>query len=406
MPREGELYRNWTFHPFSNIYMYWSLQVDGFLVLSGFLTMKHILSSLDRQGTFDPKQMIINKFYRLAPSMYALLLTCILLGDPNTLNRSFAGVFAFVGNYSVRNCHDFTNTTGQLWSNAVEMQLCVAGAIVCYALHRMGMLNMKSLLALFGLSFVIGYFYFHPEKASVGQVVGKTHFTYFTAKNTVQWIKDSYGFTLLTDKTCSDDLNYRGYITTFYLPAESRFAGFVVGLMLAYKLHHLNKTWKTTENKNSVFWNIVGYVLFGLSSLLLLFFLIPGSDRPAPESVLFFITIATRQLFALAFAFIIYCTIVPSDHPFHAKVLARFLGMKFWYLLSVLSYGVYIIHYRLMFAIAFRWLRPKPEEISAVYQLKFWLILMSLSQVAALIEYLLIQGPVIRWRAPSKQKHN
>eukprot|EP00027_Filamoeba_sp_ATCC50430_P003026 CAMPEP_0168553812 /NCGR_PEP_ID=MMETSP0413-20121227/7445_1 /TAXON_ID=136452 /ORGANISM="Filamoeba nolandi, Strain NC-AS-23-1" /LENGTH=340 /DNA_ID=CAMNT_0008584509 /DNA_START=269 /DNA_END=1287 /DNA_ORIENTATION=- len=340
--------------------------------------MRQILSSLDRQGTFDPTQMIINKFFRLAPSMYALLIACILLGDPNTLNVTFASVFAFIGNYSVLNCNDFANTTGQLWSNAVELQLCVAGAIVCYALHKIGMLNMKSLLALFGLSFVIGYLKIHPEN-SIGQVVGKSHFTYYTARNTVQWIKDEYDFTLLTNKTCSDDLNYRSYMSTFYLPTESRYGGFVVGLMLAYQLHHINKTWKTTEHKNSVFWNMVGYVLFGLSSLLLLLFLAPGSETPAPENVLFFITIAVRQLFALALAFIIYCTLVPSDHPFHAKMLARFFGMRFWYPLSVLSYGVYILHYRLMFVVAFGWLRPKPEEISAVYHLKFWLILMGLS---------------------------
>jgi peptidoglycan/LPS O-acetylase OafA/YrhL len=76
----------------------------------------------------------------------------------------------------------------------------------------------------------------------------------------------------------------------------------------------------------------------------------------APVDVVF--TMVLRPLFASCVGYLLYRCLLPSNHPLKLHMLSNFLSLSVFQHLGVLTYSVYIIHFRIVFEVMFGLLPP------------------------------------------------
>ena len=179
-----------------------------------------------------------------------------------------------------------------------------------------------------------------------------------------------------------------------YLPMHARYSSFIAGALISLHLHNTAKQ----QHSPSLFWKALGWILYVPSVLLFL-----SLFRPPPLEVLpeidIIASVASRQIFAIIFGFLVYCTLVPESHPFHARFLKKIMGLSFWYPLSAHSNGTYIFHLRIQFFVVYGLLKPSsPESVNMELFAKAMAIVLPFTYLAALLEYLFVEAPIARLR--------
>jgi len=167
----------------------------------------------------------------------------------------------------------------------------------------------------------------------------------------------------------------------------------------AKEKENLNKGSKQTKNK-------LGVLHYAKKPLLLISFglLIAISVRlpeNLPTVLQLIITAAARQAISIAIASIIFSAICPETHPLHSPWLKWFMSFKFWFPLANLSFGMYLVHFRIQLELLMRLIRPQsPEEVSFNHVVLLYVLSAFLGYLSALLLHFFVDAPAARLKKP------
>jgi len=401
------------------------LQVDIFFVISGFLLTYQILPMLSN-GTFsiNPFQVFLKRAFRLWPVMFVMAAVVLLLDEP--FKFGILPTLFFVQNYDPRS---IPTSMGPCWSNSVDIHVYVGLSLTLVFLHKAGLLNMKSLFILFLASIAMCIQIWDPEKLNIFLVVRDMHAATLLSREHAEYYSREYNFTWKCTEFREDFPRFAKFFSELYLPTHTRFGPFIVGSMVALLLYRsMTNNGQSMNAGNPPFSSsspaaattISRSIVFGKWIGLCISFLIiviPSTVRRSNTLpamwIQFVLTVSIRQIYALAIGFILFVCLVPKEHSYHCSTLAWILSWPIWYPFSVLSYALYLVHYRLQHHLALGFLRPPMNDdltydIDAVWILKLYLLSLIIGQLLALIIHVLIEVPFNRFRVFifSKRKQN
>jgi len=113
-------------------------------------------------------------------------------------------------------------------------------------------------------------------------------------------------------------------------------------------------------------------------------------------------TVALRPIFSSAAAYIIFRLLLPCDHPQAFKTLASFLSLPIFQRLGVLTYSIYINHFRILFEVVFSGSGYILAALDSVYGTNrgflhfstIAVITFSASLVISVFQYYVVEKPV------------
>jgi peptidoglycan/LPS O-acetylase OafA/YrhL len=79
---------------------------------------------------------------------------------------------------------------------------------------------------------------------------------------------------------------------------------------------------------------------------VLFLFLFLKEEVPLEAQV--FVTAALRNLSACSVGFLLYRTLVPTEHPWHFSALKSFFSLPIWQHIAAISFVSYLVHFRLL----------------------------------------------------------
>jgi len=165
--------------------------VDAFYTLSGFLLSCQLLSKISKGKKLEYLWMLVNRALRIWPCTLIVVLMVVLLGDVSYTKMIILNVL-FVHNYMPYDHDSFT--MGPMWSNGPDFQMFAILPLLFYGLHKLKLLNSKSLFFLLGLSILIPALLFHPELRNSYHASLDTHYIYMMTDEASKWLKSQYGF--------------------------------------------------------------------------------------------------------------------------------------------------------------------------------------------------------------------
>jgi len=124
-----------------------------------------------------------------------------------------------------------------------------------------------------------------------------------------------------------------------------------------------------------------------------------------PKIVLdFFMSVGLRPLLTLIVACVLYRCLVSEDHPLHWRLLSKFLSLRLFCLLEGYTYGIYMVHFRIMIELMFGYLRP--EYLDGIFGTRgrghmhlftYVVVIYFCSLAVAYLMKVLIENPVMAW---------
>lgn len=379
-----------------------SFALEIFFMLSGFLLTYKLLNQWNRfsynKQYFLYRQYpisIIKRMFRFWPGIFLAFLTLFIFGEPQYPNCGY--LFEFFRSLNIlmffQNYIDpeyWYTTLAPLWSISLDMQIHLLLPLILYLFYSKR--NLSSIYnCLFGLlilSIVRGIIVYDPVKMSIGSAGTRyPAFLLLTPTYFLNWIQSKYNlqFSLDIPKNNAAKL----FSQSMYLPLEARFGSFIIGAMLAIQLIRSQKH----SNERKTFRKYLFYFLIVFQMLIM----VPNPNQIPPDNFLTtFALAASRQIFTIGQAFILFTALCPQTHPYHSSWLCKFLSLPIWIPISKLSYLVYIIHWRVAFELIFRGpLRFEGYSVTHASLISLPIVLF-VSQIIVSIWYVLIEKPFER----------
>ena len=247
----------------------------------------------------------------------------------------------------------------------------------------------NSLLIVLIISIIRGMIVFNPVTMPVLSIVYRyPSLPLLSPNHLALWIERNYNITFSFDYSESNPMKL--FMTKMHLPLEARFGSFIIGAMLAIKLLQIkSRDQKPKKWKKFFFFALIAFQLFTL---------IQRANLIVPSNLVLIVIIASsRQLFAIGQAFILFTTLCPYTHNYHASWIRRFLSLPIWIPISKLSYLVYLIHWRIAFVLIFggplRFLQMYSVTYASLISL---VIILLIVEPIACIWFLLVEKPIER----------
>lgn len=382
---EGSDYQEWSHNPLRSLYNFGSFQIDGFLILSGYLLATNLIL---RQPKFQNTNtdficvimMIRNRILRLSSVVIIYLSVAYLLGDPN-LNqwpRILFFIYNYTGSYPCTN----TETAPHLWTNSLEFQCFLIGLLIFVLTNNR--YRVVTFLLLFISSFLINHLVYEEAINSVALQDSKLHVAYYFSDQGRLWLSSQFGFQFITSKSCLDYSNSQGfYMKDFYIPVHTRFASFIVGFLIAFYLDYQKKN----KEEYNITYKIVGWLLWIMSLSFLLLIILPNDDMVMDSWTQYIVTCYMRQIFAILFGFLILTTLVPSSHPWYSSVLTQIMSLRFFYPLAQLSYGTSVFYYRIMLSLIYYWMGG--SSVISIVAISYLL-----ANLLSLLEFVIVEDKI------------
>jgi peptidoglycan/LPS O-acetylase OafA/YrhL len=376
LPSTGTIWENFKSNWWYTFALCGGIQVDIMFVISGYLLVNSLLSnhpndSNEKSNYKFPSILtsIIKRYIRLLPPMMILSLSGLIMGDtwdtdsttsPSAWKRIIATWLGISNYLSVSKYGSFTHSL--CWSCNVDIQVHLV--ILCvHTLLRGGksLLSKEAMAKRFKLIFfillIISLFirgYLFDEKRLNLFLLGQySHFGLLMTDSSYKWMQYNYNHTWYSTNEQSYISEY--YFNNMYSPTHTRFGPFLIGGILAC---NLTLQQVTVSTKRTIF----GYIMLSIFTLLsitqILIPCFPPEDK-APLVAQFIATIAIRTLAASAVAFLLYRTLLPSNHTWAwPSVLYVESGYKLLKVILVpiskISYCSYLLHFRILMELAFQ----------------------------------------------------
>ena len=383
-----------------NNVMIFALEI--FFMLSGFLLTYKLLNHWNRfsynKQSFLYKEYpisILKRIFRFWPGILLAFVMLFVFGEPLYPNAGYLfeffrqiNIWMFFQNYIDP---DYWYTSlAPLWSISLDMQMHILLPLVLFIFYSKKNLSFiyNCLIGLLIVSVIRGLIVYDSSRMAVG-IIGVRYpsFLLLTPSYFLHWVESNYNLTLSFDLQKDDAAT--AFSQAMYLPLEARFGSFIIGAMLAIQIlrsqKHSNerKTWKK-------------YLFYFLIVFQILAMFPNPNELPPDNFVTTFALSATRQIFTIGQAFILFTALCPLTHPYHSSWLRKFFSLNIWIPISKLSYLVYIIHWRIAFELVFRGpLRFKQYSVTHASLIALPIVLV-VSQIVAAIWYVLVEKPFER----------
>jgi peptidoglycan/LPS O-acetylase OafA/YrhL len=338
--------------------------VDIFFVLSGFLISGILFKELKKTGQINLKRFYLNRYLRLTPVYYFVLILYWLGNGPNSEN--IWANFLYVNNFFNYD----EQAMGWSWSLAVEEQFYILYPLLILVLVNYIKSISAGLWVALGLSIVIISYVVlsDPELSSrpASHVVDQAFFMHV--------------FSVLYDNL------------------HTRFGSLIIGSLSAY--YYFFHQQKLSHYFNSRY----GFALtiIGLSTVLLLL-LFPVYLRAYDEyqSLQAAYWIFNRYVFSVGIAIVLLASLVQQG--LIADFIRAVLSWRVWIPIARLSYSVYLIHLMVFVVIT-----PIIIELSKLTENQSWttsdIVLIgfvvgsAISFLLAFFMYTLIEKPIMNLR--------
>lgn len=351
-------------------------QVDVFFLISGFLTTygflhkkSHYSGSLLR----DVPLFAIRRLLRLWPMVLVQVAISYLLSDYRADDwQVLLSAFAFP--ISPKMPAAFVVA----WSTRVDLICTFLLLLTITAMDRLGMLNFRAAAVVATLSLIPAIWRFLSMQDAVSYTMlrhsGNPSDFFIPVFMTVerQTFLEEHLYPGSFDYAFHAEPSARKYtlISLAYSVWHQRMTPFFVGMALAFALR--NKASTSSEGKLTWLSHLRHGVLLCLAWLnvlqpVLLSLLNKrkassspySSDHLPPLGSDLFLSVFHRQLFALSFAYLLYCALLPATHVYHLRSLHSLLGGSFLSKLGKYSYGVFALHMVVLMEVMFRYFPPR-----------------------------------------------
>ncbi|CAM4796219.1 unnamed protein product [Rotaria magnacalcarata] len=366
------------------------LTLETFFVLSGFLlTLKCIEQNyfLTWKGYLF---YIFRRACRFWPGLLLITIVMLVLGEPKGNWMSF---WLFYQNQI--DLKYWSPGYAALWSVSLDMQIHIILPIVLYIILSSTSNYRRTysvLYILVILSIIYSLVVFNPQTMNLTTL----HYRYntlalFTPQRILDWIASKYNVTLGFEQAIEPS-PMKPYMETFYLPVIGRYSSFVIGSILAFNFMNAKNSCVTSYGK------MKKYLYLTLTSLLI-FMLTQIVEPDEVNDVILTISLSIiRQLFATSQAFILFCALCPSTHPYHSSLIRSFLSHRLWTPIAKLSYLVYILHFRIGLELIMsnsNLFNPKQTSIDCLTLICLLLVLI-ICLVLAVVWYIFVEKPFER----------
>lgn len=368
-----------------------SLSLETFFLLSGFLLT---LKCLKYNPCYNWKEYliyIIRRACRFWPGILLISIVMLILGEPK---GDWMSIWLFYQNYI--DIEQWSIGMAALWSISLDMQMHILLPIILYLILNSTsnkQRNYKGLYLLIILSIVYSIIVFNPETMNMSMLASQYNLMELLMPPRIfDWITAEYNVTFAFQRP-TEPSPIQPFMRKLYLPLISRYSSFIIGSILAAKITDIDKMVPIYYGK------IKKYLYLTLISLFMLVLAIPP-ESDAINPVVFTIMISIiRQLFSTSVAFILFCTICPSDHPYHSTWIRWFLSLPIWTPIAKLSYLVYVLHFRIAFELItsnINLFHPKQYSIDILAPICV-LLTFTISAILGAIWFLTVEKPFERW---------
>ena len=198
------------------------------------------------------------------------------------------------------------------------------------------------------------------------------------------------------------------YLNRMYLPTHARYGPMVLGAWLAFFLpgdappakattlaagaatrQHAVPAWYAAGVAARVTAQCIAVVV------ILAVYLQLGSGRgPVPDAVHLAVTVALRNIFALAVAVLLYTALAPAGTPSHSSALAAALSWHGFTGIAIASYGINMFHARILTELAFRLPSTGLDTARWVFVLCIWALAVAMSYALSFTFQRHLEGPM------------
>jgi len=431
--------REWTGYVHNSVYGLSTMaafQVDALLVLSGLLLglklRRRLLANAGKTPSITSgiAQYAISRAIRLWPVILFNIALMYAIGDSllqkdfKIIASAFLQCLTFTSNYAdVLKYGSLTNTV--LWSVCADYQIGLLLVALLYTLRRVCKKDttflacvQAALLLLLVASFAIRYALWDVTLGNEA-VLGKyPHFGFFLTKASYGWIRDSLGCEIdltgilspavdLYSSAVHGDANLNAQasiqaavMARLYFPTHARFGAMVIGMLFAFLLADGRST---KGAKKSLLWRGLSMVcssalgLWALGSLLAMSYNVATAEEieALPLDVQMFITVAMRNVVSIAVAVILFLAMNPSGSFLHSPPLAFLLALRLWKPIANLSYGINMVHFRIILELTTKYIKPH-GTLDHWYTLRLYLASVVASVTLAFLASRLWEGPFHR----------
>jgi peptidoglycan/LPS O-acetylase OafA/YrhL len=321
----------------------------------------------------------------------------LVLGD--TSNRPWVTIF-FVFNYmryfleeKVAAAWDMPVLSGGIpWSLCIDFHMYIVLPLLLLVMHRTKLLSVKSLLVVAGAGVVYRWRLFTPGVFNVVELGRQlAYFPALLSKQQLQFLSQHYDWHFNFDL---DKGVVSPYIAALYHPTHARFSSFLVGAAVALAIARLRKQSSTAPA--SWLWSIVSHACLLPALATIALPMLPPTPESPPVVVSQFLTASIHFLPSLAFGYVLYVSLVPPQHRFAIGWLRAFLSLPLWYPVAVLSFGIFLFHFRIAHYVFLWWFRPTMETLTHGMVVQVWLITLALSALFAVPLHLLVEKPAMQ----------
>mmetsp|Transcript_27775 Transcript_27775/g.46479 ORF Transcript_27775/g.46479 Transcript_27775/m.46479 type:complete len:482 (+) Transcript_27775:183-1628(+) len=395
--------REWTGYVHNSIYGLSTMagfQVDALLVLSGLLLglklRRRLLASAGKTPSITSgiSQYAISRAIRLWPVILFNIAFMYAIGDSllqkdfKIIASAFLQCLTFTSNYAdVLKYGSLTNTV--MWSVCADYQIGLVLVALLYTLRRVCKKDttflacvQAALLLLLMASFAIRYALWDVSFGNEA-VLGKyPHFGFFLTKASHGWIRDYLGFEIdlagivspavdLYSSAIHENSNLNAQaaiqatvMARLYFPTHARFGAMVIGMLFAF---FLADGQPTKGAKKNLIWRGLSMVcssalgLWALGSLVAVSYNMSTAEEidALPDQVQMFITVAMRNVSSIAVGVILFLAINPPGSFLHSPPLALALGSRLWKPIAKLSYGINMVHIRIVLELTTKYVMPR-----------------------------------------------
>ncbi|KAJ8602689.1 hypothetical protein CTAYLR_003770 [Chrysophaeum taylorii] len=335
VPSSGGLWDGVRQHPVHTCLVFGGTQVDTMFMLSGLL--------FKRRGVRD---YVATRVARLLPGMIICAALGLALGDDwgGAAAGKVLPYMFFFGNYlDAQKWGSLTMTLA--WSNAVDFQV----GLVLELLPTPPRESVS--YGLIALSLWLRGRLFDVNSINMFLIGEYTHFGRLMSQRTYDWVRDFYDYEWPSSPDPAARSLSAEYVNKMYMRTHTRFGPFVVGTCLAA---FLKKSNNNTTTSSAVSTTILRMITTFFAFSILIGPCVPPGDAVPDVGTQFAITAAMRTLSATAAASLLYRALVKADNPWSLPILERFLSAKCWKPVARLSYLSYLIHFRIILELVFR----------------------------------------------------